>query len=182
LSTLGYLILIGTLNGTTYQFLWPTLPAVQSNAMVLSIPLAILFTLMFSRSFLKLRECSPRLDRLMLATILLNGALALSTMVIDYGTGIRLTVALAIPSCLLLTVVGPLQWARGNPQAVYYTLAWGAVTLGSAITAANKYGLIPTSFFSVYGMQLGSAFQAILLSLALAIRIYHERQEKVLAQ
>jgi GGDEF domain-containing protein len=87
-----------------------------------------------------------------------------------------------MPSCLLLTVVGPIQWARGNPQAVYYTLAWGAVTLGSAITAANKYGLIATSFFSVYGMQLGSAFQAILLSLALAIRIYHERQEKVLAQ
>jgi len=27
LSTLGYLILIGTLNGITYQFLWPTLPS-----------------------------------------------------------------------------------------------------------------------------------------------------------
>ena len=184
LSTLGYLILIGTLNGITYQFIWPALPGLQSNAMVLSIPLALLFTLMFARSFLKLEQCSPQLDRLILGTILLNGALALAlaTTVIDYGTGIRLAVALAMPSCLLLTVVGPIQWARGNPQAVYYTLAWGAVTLGSAITAANKYGLIATSFFSVYGMQLGSAFQAILLSLALAIRIYHERQEKVLAQ
>lgn len=182
LSTLGYLILIGTLNGITYQFLWPNLPAVQSNAMVLSIPLALLFTLLFSRAFLKLQDCSPRLNHLMLITIALNAALALATVVIDYGVAIRLTVALAIPSCLLLAIVGPLQWARGNPQAVYYTLAWGAVTIGSAITAANKYGLIPTGFISVYGMQLGSALQAILLSLALAIRIYHERQEKVLAQ
>ncbi|MGC8120425.1 EAL domain-containing protein [Marinobacter sp. VGCF2001] len=182
LSTLGYLLLIGTLNGITYQFLWPTMPGVQSNAMVLSIPLAMLFTIMFARSFLRLHEASPRLDRLMLTMMALNGAVALSTLIIDYGTGIRVTVALAMPSCLLLTISGPLQWARGNPQAVYYTLAWGAVTLGSAITAANKYGLIPTSFFSVYGMQLGSALQAILLSLALAIRIYHERQDKVFAQ
>lgn len=33
LSTLGYLILIGTLNGITYQFIWPALPGLQSNAM-----------------------------------------------------------------------------------------------------------------------------------------------------
>lgn len=163
LSTLGFLLLTGTLNGITYQFLWPTLPALQSNAMVLSIPLAMLFTLLFSRSYLKLSERNPRLDQLMLATIVLNGVVALSTIFVDYGTSIRLTVALAIPSCLLLTAIGPIQWARGNPQAVYYTLAWGALTLGGAITAANKYGLIPTNFFTIYSMQLGSAFQSMLL-------------------
>src|SRR5690554_2457975 len=182
LSTFGYLILVGSLNGVTYQLLWPDVPAIQNRAMLLTVPFAMVFTLLFSRSFLKLKRSSPVLDRLILFTIALNMLVAALTFFTDYSTGSRLTVALAIPSCLLLTVVGPLQWARGNPQAVYYTLAWGAVTLGGAITAANKYGLIPTSFFSVYGMQLGSAFQAILLSLALAIRIYHERQEKVLAQ
>ncbi|PSF08808.1 EAL domain-containing protein [Marinobacter halophilus] len=182
LSTFGYLILVGSLNGITYQLLWPDLPAFQTRAMLLTVPFAMVFTLMFSRSFLRLNRSSPMVDRLVLVTIALNLLVAAITFVVDYSTGSRLTVALAIPSCLLLTVIGPLQWAKGNPQAVYYTLAWGALTLGSAITGANKYGLIPNNFITAYGMQIGSALEAILLSLALAVRIYRERQDKVLAR
>ncbi|KPQ29950.1 MAG: EAL domain protein [Marinobacter excellens HL-55] len=182
LSTLGYLILVGSLNGITYQLLWPDLPAFQNRAMLLTVPLAMVFTLLFSRSFLKLSRTSPILDRLILLTIAVNLVVAATTFVVDYSTGSRLTVALAIPSSLLLTIVGPIQWARGNPQAIYYTLAWGALTLGSAITGANKYGLIPNNFITAYGMQIGSALEAILLSLALAVRIYRERQDKVLAR
>ncbi|WP_342631315.1 EAL domain-containing protein [Marinobacter alkaliphilus] len=182
LSTFGYLILVGSLNGVTYQLLWPDVPEIQNRAMLLTVPFAMVFTLLFSRSFLRLKRSSPVLDRLILFTIALNVLVAALTFFTDYSTGSRLTVALAIPSCLLLTVVGPLQWVRGNPQAVYYTLAWGALTLGSAITAANKYGLIPNNFITAYGMQIGSALEAILLSLALAVRIYRERQDKVLAQ
>lgn len=182
LSTFGYLILVGSLNGITYQLLWPDLPALQNLAMLLSVPFAMVFTLLFSRSFLRLNRCSPILDRLVLLTIAMNLLVAAMTFLVDYSTGSRLTVALAIPSCLLLTVAGPLQWARGNPQAVYYTLAWGALTLGSAVTGANKYGLIPSNFITTYGIQIGSALQAILLSLALAVRIFRERQDKLVAR
>src|SRR5690554_530061 len=89
---------------------------------------------------------------------------------------------MAIPSTLLLTVIGPLQWIRGKPQAVDYTLAWSALSLGSAITAANKYGLLPSNFITTYGMEIGSAFEAMLLALVLATRLYQERHEKVEAR
>ncbi|OZB12474.1 MAG: diguanylate cyclase, partial [Marinobacter sp. 34-60-7] len=182
LSTLGYLLLVGSLNGMTYQVLWPGLPEIQNRAMLLTVPFAMIFTLLFSRSFLRLKEASPNLNHLVMFLIAINVATGIATFFVDYSTGSRLTVALAIPGCLLLTIVGPVLWWRGNPQAVFYTLAWGALTLGSAVTAANKYGLIPNNFVTAYGMQIGSALEAILLSLALAARIYHERQDKVLAQ
>ncbi|MEC7815236.1 MAG: EAL domain-containing protein [Pseudomonadota bacterium] len=182
MSTLGYLLLVGSLNGMTYQVLWPGLPEIQNRAMLLTVPFAMIFTLLFSRSFLRLKDASPNLNHLVLFLIAINVATGISTFFVDYSTGSRLTVALAIPGCLLLTIVGPILWWRGNPQAVFYTLAWGALTLGSAVTAANKYGLIPNNFVTAYGMQIGSALEAILLSLALAARIYHERQDKVLAQ
>src|SRR5690606_41991403 len=69
-----------------------------------------------------------------------------------------------------------------SPQAVYYTLAWGALTLGSAVTAANKIGLIPNRLVTADGMPIGSVLEAILRSLALAIRIYHERQDKLMSR
>nr|WP_284047997.1 EAL domain-containing protein [Marinobacter sp. ATCH36] len=182
LSTLGYLLLIGGLNGSTYQLLWPELPWLHNQAMMLTVPGALIFTLLFSRAFLNLRATSPRMDRLVWYTVLVNLAVAIITFITDYSIASRLTVALAIPSCLLLTVIGPLQWVRGNPQASYYTIAWGLLTLGSAVTAANKYGLIPTNFVTVYGMEIGSALEAILLTIALAARLYQEREDKVRAR
>lgn len=182
LSTLGYLVIIGSLNGIAYQLLWPANPEIQNRSMVLGIPFAMIFTLWFAHAFLRLRSQSPVTAQVVSFAIALNILAAAATFLTDYNTAIRLVVALTIPSCLLLTLLGPQQWARGNRQAIYYTLAWGALTLGSAVTAANKYGLLPNSFLSVYAMQIGSALQAVLLALAMAIRIYQERQDKVLAR
>ncbi|MDL0431042.1 EAL domain-containing protein [Marinobacter sp. TBZ242] len=182
LSTMGYLLLIGTLNGSTYQLLWPGLPWLHNQAMMLTVPGALVFTLLFSRAFLNLKSTSPKMDRLVWYTVLINLVVVVVTFVTDYSIASRLTVALAIPSCLLLTVIGPLQWIRGNPQASYYTIAWGLLTLGSAVTAANKYGLIPTNFVTAYGMEIGSALEAILLTIALAARLYEEREDKVRAR
>ncbi|MEP3166925.1 MAG: EAL domain-containing protein [Marinobacter sp.] len=182
LSTLGYLLLVGSLNGSTYQLLWPGLPWLHNQAMMLTVPVALIFTLLFSRAFLNLRATSPKMDRLVWYTVVVNLAVVVLTFITDYSIASRLTVALAIPSCLLLTVIGPLQWIRGNPQASYYTIAWGLLTVGSAVTAANKYGLIPTNFVTAYGMEIGSALEAILLTIALAARLYQEREDKVRAR
>jgi len=182
LSTLSYLLLIGTLNGITFQVLWPTSPEIQNHAMLLSIPTAMVFTLWFSQAFLNLGKTSVALKRTLAVAIAINAAAGLATFLTDYSTGIRLVVALSIPTNLLLTLIGPQQWLRGNRQAAYHSLAWGALTLGTAITAANKYGLLPSNFVTLYGMQIGSALQAVLLAMALAVRIFQERQNKVEAR
>lgn len=182
LSTLGYLLLLANLNGTLYQLVWPDTPWLHNQAMLMTVPVVVLFTLMFARSFLSLNKSSPIMDRLVRYTIVLNLAMVATTFVFDYSIASRLTVAVAIPSCLLLTIIGPLQWIRGNPQASYYTIAWGLVTVGSAITASSKYGFIPNNFFTAYSMQVGSALEAILLTIALAARLYQEREGKVVAR
>ena len=38
------LVLVGSLNGTAFQFVWPRSPSVQNQIMLLSVPLAVLFT------------------------------------------------------------------------------------------------------------------------------------------
>ncbi|MGO1460876.1 MAG: EAL domain-containing protein [Marinobacter sp.] len=182
LSTLGYLLLIGILNGTAFQLIWPGSPEWHSWATRLTVPFAVTFTLLFSRSFLRLKHTEPALNRIVIAFVAMNAAMIIISGFVDYSVALRLTVALAIPSTLLLTLIGPLQWVRNNPQAGYYTLAWGALSLGSAITAANKYGLLPNNFITTYGMEIGSSVEAILLTLALAARLYQEREEKVEAR
>lgn len=60
LSTLGYLLLIGSLNGTTYQLLWPGLPWLHNQAMMLTVPVALIFTLLFSRASLTSNPPAPK--------------------------------------------------------------------------------------------------------------------------
>ncbi|WP_349306785.1 EAL domain-containing protein [Marinobacter sp. CHS3-4] len=182
LSTSAYLLLIGTLNGTAFQLLWPQFPALQNQAMMITVPTAVIFTLLFSREFLNLRKTGPLIDRFIKGAIALNVAAFVISFVTSYSIASQVTVALAIPSCLLLTVIGPVQWIRGNPQASYYTIAWGMLTLGSAVAAANKYGLLPNNFVTAYGIEIGSAMEAILLTIALAARLYQEREDKVQAR
>lgn len=182
LSTLSYLVLIGSLNGTAFQLLWPRSPALHSSTTLLATPFAVMFTLLFSRAFLRLKHTEPIFNIIVLGFAAMNAAMILGAGLLDYSNAIRLSVAVAIPSTLLLTVIGPVQWMRGNPQAAYYTIAWCALSLGSAITAANKSGFLPTGFITTYGMEIGSALQAILLALALAARLNQERQGKVAAR
>lgn len=182
LSTASYLLLISTLNGTAFHLLWPDFPQLQNRAMMITVPTVVIFTLLFSREFLNLSRTAPVMDQMVRGTVALNiGALVISFFT-SYSVASQLSVALAIPSCLLLTVIGPVQWIRGNPQASYYTLAWGVLTLGSAVAAANKYGLLPNNFFTAYSIEIGSALEAILLTIALAARLYQEREDKVQAR
>ncbi|MDX1756366.1 MAG: EAL domain-containing protein [Marinobacter sp.] len=182
LSTFGYLFLMASLRGVTFQLLWPDTPWLQNTAVLIAVPAAVLFSLLFARSFLRLPRYASRLDLMVRISIFCNLAAIAGVFLLDYNASIRLSVALAIPSFLLLTIIGPLLWARGSSLAGFYTIAWGLLTLGSIITAANKYGLIPNSFVTAYGMQIGSALEAILLTIALAARLYQEREGKVSAR
>ncbi|SFL86148.1 EAL domain-containing protein [Marinobacter zhejiangensis] len=182
LSTFGYLFLLAALRGVTFQILWPENPQLHNLSILLAIPCAMLLTLLFGRSFLRLKSNAPHIDKVVKLFIALNLAAIAGAFVLDYNLSIRLSVALAIPGCLLLTFTGPLLWLRGVPQAMFYTIAWGLLTIGSAITAANKYGWVPTNFVTTYGMEIGSALEAILLTIALAARLYQEREGKMLAR
>lgn len=182
LSTFGYLFLMATLRGVTYQVFWPESPWLHNQTMLMAVPVAVVFALLFARSFLKLSDRAPFTDRLLKVIIGLSLAAVLGTFVLDFNTSIKSSVALALSGFLVLTVIGPVQWARRNPQAGYYTVAWALLIVGTMLTAANKYGLLPTNWLTTYGMQVGSGLEAILLTIALAKRLYNEREEKLHAR
>jgi len=182
LSTFGYLFLLATLRGVTYQVFWPESPWLQNQTMLVAVPCALLFALLFARSFLRLRDRAPRTDLLLKVIIGLALAAVLGTFVLDFNTSIKSSVALAISGFLVLTVIGPFQWAKRNPQAGYYTIAWALLIVGTMLTASNKYGLLPTNWLTTYGMQVGSGLEAILLTIALARRLYNEREERLHAR
>ncbi|MCP5161294.1 MAG: EAL domain-containing protein [Hahellaceae bacterium] len=182
LATLGYLILIGSLRAKTFQLFWPDAPWLHNQSLLMAIPLTLVFSALFTREFLHLESNAPKLDKLLKAIISLGALAVLGSFTLSYAASVRASVLLVIPSFLVLFSCGPLLWRRGVRAARYYSIAWGVLTIGGALSALNKYGVIPNSFITEYGLQIGSAFEAIILTIALAERLYREREQKVLAQ
>lgn len=182
LCTAGYLFLMATIRGVTYPLLWPQIPWLQNQAMLVSVPLATLFSGLFVRAFLQLREQNPLMDKAVIGTLWVSSLALVGTFLLDYNTSMQLSVALAIPICLLLLFIGPLEWWRGNRAAPLYTLAWALLTIGCVLAAFNKHGWLPTNLLTEYGIQLGSALEAVLLTVAMAQRLFREREDKVEAQ
>jgi len=60
-------------------------------------------------------------------------------------------------------------------------LAWSAVLVGVVLYVLKTFGLIPSTMLTDYSMQIGSAFEVVLLSFALAhrMRILKEENERI---
>lgn len=182
LALSSYLLLMATLRGSAFAVLWPGAPWLHNQVMLATLPASILFSALFVRAFLKLDKNNPILDRLARAAILMGFLTLMGAFFLDYSLSTRLSVVLAVPAFLLLFIIGPVEWSRGNRAAKYYTVAWAALGMGGTLAALNKLGWVPNTFIAVYGIEIGSALEAILLTMALAERLYRERHERVLAQ
>lgn len=82
----------------------------------------------------------------------------------------------------LLFVAGPITWAAGVRSGAFFTLAWTPLTVGVLATAGRVLGFFPENFVTEHAMQIGSGLEAFILTLALADRLYREREEKIRAQ
>src|SRR5690606_19794233 len=126
--------------------------------------------------------CSSDLSWI-LKTIAALGALSLAlAFVLPYGVSIQMTVYLLIPALLAGSIAGPILWWKGVAEARYYTVAWLGLQIGATAFLLYRVGVLPASFVTQYGLQVGSAMEAILLSIAIADRIYRERIDHLEAQ
>ena len=178
----GYLLFFASIKGYSFQLLYPQAPGLHAKAMLASMPVLALFSLLFCRSFLRTPSHSPRLDlaiRVMIGFEVIN---FIGAMMLDYNVAIRLSSISALVFFSLLFVAGPVTWAAGVRAGAFFTVAWTPLTVGVLATAGRALGFFPTNFMTEHAMQIGSGLEAFILTLALADRLYREREDKIIAQ
>ncbi|OZB15073.1 MAG: hypothetical protein B7X58_06980 [Marinobacter sp. 34-60-7] len=171
---LSYGLLQFTLNGLSFEHLWPEMPWWNNRAVAFLISVGMFCVLGFSRSFLVLWETVPRLDTLFrgfMAFFVVAGVAAL--VYPDYGPVIRANTFMAALAVSLVIVAGGLCLYRRFRPARYFMMAWSALLAGMLLYTLKTFGLVPANFVTEFGIQIGSAFEVILLSIALADRLRH---------
>lgn len=178
----GYLLFFATSRGYLHQLLLFDAPDLNSRLFLISMPLLALFSILFARQFLKTAIYSPRLDIAMKAMIAFEcGNLTLAVFG-GYDLVVRVSAIGAVLLFTVLFVAGPITLFKRQRTGAYFTIAWTPLTIGFFATSGRTSGFLPNNFLTEYAMQIGSGIEAIVLTLALADRLYREREQKIQAQ
>ena len=182
LAISGYLLFFASILGYSFQHFYPQFPLVHARALLVSMPLLAFFSILFCREFLQTHAHSPKLDlalKVMMGFEIFN---LISALFFSYNTAILLSAISALVFFSLLLVAGPISWAAGMRAGIFFTIAWAPLTIGVLATTGRSLGFLPVNFWTEYAMQIGSGLEAFILTLALADRLYREREEKIKAQ
>ncbi len=171
-----------SLDGFAYQMLWPFAPGWHEISLLLSIAFASAFQSLFTNSFLDLEHRLPLASKALLGLVLLLVLCAAGALSAPYAVMIRIVVALVFPVSLVCLIAGIYLFSRGVAVARYFVVGWTVFFTGVLALAASKFGLLPINFFTNNAMQIGSALEVVLFSLALADRINIDKREKLAAK
>ncbi|WNW13316.1 sensor histidine kinase [Pseudomonas sp. DTU_2021_1001937_2_SI_NGA_ILE_001] len=185
ISYLWYILYIASfglyqvsINGVAIEYLWPDSPWWANAVTPLLVGCAVFFASQFTRSFLQTRLLGRWVDNLLIwimASALVVSAVALFA---DYGLALRAMTLLVLVFTPVVLATGILAWFRRVRVARYFLLAWSAFLLGGLVNAVMLLGYLPNTFLTLYASQIGSVVEVALLSLALADRINHGREQQ----
>nr|WP_281169105.1 EAL domain-containing protein [Hahella ganghwensis] len=182
LLTSMILLIQASLSGRTFQLLWPNLPTLQNLSILIAVPLSAFALTEFSRRFLEARLYAPKANQLLKSISYMSlGYLALSLLLPPHIAK-QLSVLGALAAVLAVSFVSPYLWYRGIRQARLFTCAWTGLQIGALTKLFYNLGLLPHSLLTINALEIGSALQAALISLAIVERVYQERDHRLKVQ
>ena len=159
-----------TFNGYSFEYFWPDNPWLANVAAPLSICLATVGMQQFTRAFLDLPKRFPVGNRVSLAFIAFFVALGIASFWIPYRIATPLASKVVLFGVLWIVAAAFVVMRRGYAPARLFLLAWAMMLLGTILYAMLAFGVLTQNLFTEYGVQIGSALEMLLLSLALGYR------------
>ena len=165
------------LNGLGFEYLWPDNTWLADRSVPLSISLALIGMHQFARIFLGLGARWPAGNRVSMVAIAIFIGFGIASFFVPYRLITPAVSVAVLASIVWMAVVGMVALARGYAPARLFLLSWGMFLVGTAVYTLVAFGLIPKTFITEYGVQLGSALEMLFLSIALSYRYASLRNE-----
>jgi len=164
-------------DGIAHKYLWPNQGRINAIGGQFFFVLMLMFMLLFTNSFLRLKQYAPRLSK---AIMVIVGAMCLTLLVqlIDLRLTAFVSLFFVISTFIIIITSGVLAWRKGFKPARYFLLAWVLLITSFVIYGLSLFGVVSLTLFSVAGTQIGIMVLALTLSIALADRISTYRDEK----
>ena len=179
-----YLIFMGTINGTAYQFLWPNHPHWAALSVPVTLCVLFIFITIFCLELVELRKRrhKPRyrsiLFKCSLVSLGINTLLLGLCFIIPYRYSMSISTIMAgVVLCTICIQGVILIIFEKNRQAILGLIAASPIIIGTLAYVFKTLSIVPTNFFSEWSVHIGILFMAVLFSIVLADRVNMLRKE-----
>lgn len=167
-------------NGYGHLLFWPDSPNWNAISQTFFIALAACFSLLFTQNYLHTKKVLPYCHKSLslCAAIYFLVAIILSLSIKTGSDNLlvyKLFMVTTLISALFIFLSCIKKVRMGDQSAKYLLVAFGAIWVGGVTASLRAFNLIPTNSFTAYALQIGSAFEMLLISFALAYQINTER-------
>lgn len=174
-------------NGFGRLFLWPDAAAFDVIAMTAWLSASLVFGIEFTIAFLRSQTLVPRSTLVLRVMQLASVAvclLLLGSLWVNVPTTwvYQLFIVTTMISTPLILWSGACAWRAKVAGARFFMLAWCILLGGGVIASLRLLGFLQANVFTSYSVQITSAIEMLLLALALADTVRHERNEREQAQ
>ena len=182
----AYIICVGltqvTLQGYSFRFLYPNSPWLSMHATVLVPVLNGLSAIYFIQKFLSTRVNYPLGHQLLSIIMGLYVVCFIPTFLNKYNYAqILVQIDAFLASGMALYVAYRIN-QKGVSAARFFLVAWSVFLVSIFIFVLRNFNVLPYNNLTYYALQVGSAWEVLLLSFALAHRINVFKAEKEASQ
>ncbi|QYJ74960.1 diguanylate cyclase [Shewanella sp. FJAT-52076] len=175
---LSMTLLVASLQGVAFRYLWPQLPAMQAWVIPFLLPLVMCFALMFAEKVLQLKYLNIRMLRICRFSAAFSLFLALLSPFVSYSLAMYCDLVALLGIAVVLLAFALVQAMRGQKLARLYFLGWIVFLASVIVTSLIYLGAIETSLEPLSPAMAGVTFEIVFMSLVLAIRYSDERKAK----
>lgn len=166
--------------GYFFEYFWADYPFLN-KWVVISAGLTMITATLFTQQFLNTKESGSRLHKISMIFLII-GFLVCALVVLGFKIeGLKLSQVGLLAMAAYFLVLGIRFKLKGFRPAIYYLLAWGALIMGISFAILESLNITPVMTY-LNAMQIGSAFEVLLLSFALGDRINMYKKQKEKAQ
>lgn len=168
-------------DGLAFQYLWPNFVFWNTKANPFFIILNGVFSLQFTRSFLKVTDKSKFYDKLMICMLIVENISLIALILMPVAAATEMSVFIITVSTLICIV--SIKFVGMKDRAVQlYAVSWFALFFGSSLNILAAYKILPLNFITLYSPRIGSVINVVLISLSLGDRFNTMRQEKIIEE
>ncbi len=137
-STLVSLLLIMHLDGTAFQFVWPSFPQFNGNASLYVGMLSLFFGAMFAREFLQTKRYHPFVDKVLIGIMIFSAGSIAASWFLDTQLMKYFLIILAPFTYLWFLISGLVAARKRFKEVRFYVIAWAGVFISSVGLMARE--------------------------------------------
>lgn len=171
-----------SLQGFLFQLFWPRNPSLNHMSLV-ATPAALLFILAFTERFFRVKIRHPKYMPIFTFLIFSSATIPF---VLAFSFGITWSKFFVSYFGLLtlaaLLLFGLILWKKRTKGAAFYSFSMISLFIGGFVAVLRADGVFPVNIYTTSSIALGSAIQALILSLGIVWRLNGERNQRFNAQ